>query len=424
MSLSPQVWAALFVGLLAVSGLVSVLAALLERSSTIRLSHWVEEAGGRLRALYDRPRRFEAFRFLLTGASFVLPAGLVVLVLLAPWGPAIRSWSLGALALVMVALELANRSLVRKDPEAALSRLTRLYRLAILILAPVLPLLSPLMPNLAQDASEEEEDEASEQEIEAYIDVGTREGILDDDDGALLRSVVDFGDTRVRSVMTPRIDMLCAPTSSTFEELVTIFVESTHSRLPLFENSIDNVVGLLHIRDLLRALQDGEDASSPSIAKDLAKEVWFVPESKPLNEVLKELQARRQQLAVVVDEYGGTSGLVTIEDLLEEIVGDIVDQDEDLPPQMREEGEGRWRFDGRMRIDELARVFDLTLDDESVDTVGGMVFSAFGYVPAKGETVDIHGLRFTVEQVQDRRIKRVLAEEVAVSELEEVLDAG
>jgi magnesium and cobalt exporter, CNNM family len=415
-----QTWI-LAVGLMvAALGTTSVLGALLERSNPIRLSHWVEKAGGRLRTLYDRPRRFEAFRFLMTLSCLFLLGALVALVVISPWGALARWWMLAGLTLLMAVLELVNRRVVRKDPETALNGLTRLYRLAVLVFAPALPLLGPLMPNTANEDSEEEEDEASEQEIEAFIDVGTREGILDDGDGALLRSVVDFGDTRVRSVMTPRIDMLCAPADSTLEELITIFVESTHSRIPLYESSIDHIVGLLHIRDLLRAIRNGDGQP----ARNLAKEVWFVPESRALDEVLKELQERRQQLAVVVDEYGGTSGLVTIEDLLEEIVGDIVDQDEEAPPQMLEESAGRWRFDGRVRIDELARIFDLTLDDDSVDTVGGMVFSAFGYVPAKGDTVDVHGLRLTVEKVHGRRIQSVLVEAVPVKDVEEVLDAG
>ncbi len=400
----------------------SVLAALLERPSPIRLSHWMDEAGGRLEKLYESPRRFEAFRFLLsTGAKL---SAVALGVLLAQVRPTTLPISAPVLALLVVgsllsATELLNRRLVRRDPEGALQGLTTAYRMVLVPTLPLVSLLAPFMPNGEMERKEEDEDEISDQELDAFIDVGTREGILDPEESELVRSVVDFGDTWVRSVMTPRIDIVCAPVSESLEDLATVFVESTHSRIPLFDNTIDQIVGSLHLRDLMRGLRSQDMPS----ARDLVKPILFVPESKPLGEVLKELQEGRQQMAVVVDEYGGTSGLVTIEDLLEEIVGEIVDQDEELPPQALALAGGGWRLDGRIRIDELARIFDLTLEDESVDTVAGMVFSAFGYVPEVGETLDIGGLHFVVEEVSDRRIQTVRVEALQEPREPEVVDA-
>ncbi len=399
--------------LLLFAGLSSVLAVLLERSSPIRLSHWAEESGGRLRAVYSRPRRFEAFRFLLSVAARLSLLAAVVFVAISPLPPlgALPAvvWVTLAIGFGVALLELLNRRLVRNDPEAALTTLTRLYGLALACCRPLLPVVSALMPDTELERpGEEDDEEASEQEIEAFIDVGTREGVLDNVDSELVRGVVDFRLTRARSVMTPRIDVVCAPVESSLEELLQIFVESTHTRIPLYESSIDQIVGVLHLRDLIR----GQRAAEPPAPRELVKPVLYVPESRPLDEVLKELQERRQQLAVVVDEYGGTAGILTIEDLLEEIVGEIVDQDEEMPPQATQLEDGSWRFDGRIRIDELARVFDLTLDDESVDTLGGMLFNVFGYVPRDGESIEAHGLRFTVEEVVDRRIQLVRVEEV------------
>jgi CBS domain containing-hemolysin-like protein len=401
---------------------VTLLSALVQRSSAIRIRHWVEESGGRLRALFDHPRRFEAFRFLLGLGAIWSPVllGLAILLAQGSWTPAALVWAAGVPMVLGGLVEWLSRHLVHKDPEAALRRLTIPYRLALTLCTPLLPLLALAMPTATEDEDTEDEDEISEQEIEAFIDVGTREGILDVKDGVLVRSVVDFGETRVRSVMTPRIDLLCAPVSTSPQEMVRVFIDSTHSRIPIYEDSIDHIIGVLHIRDLLRGLQD---PSQPT-TRDLVKPVWFVPESKALDEVLLELQERRQQMAVVVDEYGGTSGLVTIEDLLEEIVGDIVDQDEELPPQMEQLSDGSWQFDGRVRIDELSRIFDLTLDTDSVDTVGGMIFSAFGYVPDQGEVIEAHGLRFTVEEVRHRRIHRVQVQEIARVEAQEVSNGG
>ena len=278
---------------------------------------------------------------------------------------------------------------------------------------PAVVLLTPLLPQAVfQRRDDEEPDEASEREIEAFIAVGTREGILEPEEGEMVRGVMDFGDTRVRSIMTPRIDMVCAAGDLSLDELADLFVESSHSRVPIYEGNIDNIVGILNLRDLVRALRSD---SSPRVQR-LMKPVVAVPETTPLSEVLQRLQRHRQQIALVVDEYGGTSGLVTVEDLLEEIVGEIVDEDDELPPAREPLAGGGWRFDGRMRVEELEELFDLELDDEPYDTVGGMIFSAFGHVPDEGEEIEVQGLRIVVEKVEDRRIQTIQVAALASSE--------
>ncbi|HEV7518867.1 MAG TPA: CBS domain-containing protein, partial [Thermoanaerobaculia bacterium] len=286
--------------LLPLAVLVSTLSALLERSGPIRLRHWAEEAGGRLRALYDSPVRFGVFRYLLSFLARILPIGLYLLLaaLLAALGlPHPHGWALFLLLLLLAGAEAGNRSLVGHDPERALRRLTRTYRVALLVLGPLVAALSPLVPERAigrrDERSEGVEGEASDEEIEAFIDVGTREGILEPQTGEMLWSLVDFVDTQARSVMTPRIDIVCAPLESSFAALAERFIDSGHSRLPIFEGSIDRIVGILHIRDLLRALQ----ASERPRVRDLLKPPLFIPETKPLGELLKELQSRFQQVA-------------------------------------------------------------------------------------------------------------------------------
>src|SRR6185436_17756471 len=196
--------------------------------------------------------------------------------------------------------------------------------------------------------------------IEAFIDVGTREGILEPEQGEWLWSIVDFRDTQVRSVMTPRIDMVCAPIEASLDTLAERFIESGHSRIPLHEGSIDHVVGILHIRDVLRALRLPE----PTPVREMIKPPLFIPETKALGELLKELQARFQQVAIVVDEYGGTAGMVTVEDLLEEIVGEIMDEHEALVAELEPVSEGIWRLDGRAHVELLDELFGVDLDDE------------------------------------------------------------
>ena len=305
---------------------------------------------------------------------------------------------------------MTNRILVDRDAEGALRQLTFLYRGTYVLLAPLVAVLAPLVPAAAPDdgGEDDEEDDASDEEIEAFIDFGTREGILEGDEGEMVWGIVDFSDTPVRSVMTPRIDIVCALVDSDLDELANRFLDSGHSRLPLYEGSIDKIVGVLHIRDLLRGLR--ADPRPP--AGELAKAPFYVPETKPLGELLKEMQTRFEQLAIVLDEYGGTAGLVTLEDLIEEIVGEIVDDHEDVEPAPEPLPGGGWRLDGRTHVSTLDDLFGIDLEEEPYETVGGLVLSALGQVPEAEQTVEIHGLRLTVEQVENRRVLSARVERV------------
>jgi len=388
--------------------LFAVLSALLERSGPIRLRQWAEDAGGGLRRLYDVPVRFGVFRFLLSLLSRLIPIVLVLALgqLLQVWNRKYPFlWSFAVVAVLVAAIEASNRALLARDPERALRALTRFYRVALFLLSPLVALLAPLVPSSHLERDENEED-ATDEEIEAFIDVGTREGILEPEQGEWLWSIVDFRDTQVRSVMTPRIDMVCAPIEASLETLAERFVESGHSRIPLFEDSIDHVVGILHIRDVLRAIRLPE----PPPVRELIKPPLFIPETKALGELLKELQARFQQVAIVVDEYGGTAGLVTVEDLIEEIVGEIMDEHEALVAELEPLEDGSWRLDGRAHIDLLDELFQVEVENPEYETVAGLIFTSLGHVPQVGETVDCFGLRFTVEAVADRRIQTVRVE--------------
>jgi CBS domain containing-hemolysin-like protein len=388
--------------------LFAVLSALLERSGPIRLRQWAEDAGGNLRRLYDAPVRFGVFRFLLSLFSRLIPIILVLALaqLLQVWNRRFPFfWAFGFVAMLVAFVEASNRALLARDPERALRALTRLYRMALVLLSPFVALLAPLVPSSRLERDENEED-ATDEEIEAFIDVGTREGILEPEQGEWLWSIVDFRDTQVRSVMTPRIDMVCAPVEASLDTLAERFIESGHSRIPLYEDSIDHVVGILHIRDVLRAIRLPE--ATP--VRELIKPPLFIPETKALGELLKELQARFQQVAIVVDEYGGTAGLVTVEDLIEEIVGEIMDEHEALVAELEPLEGGGWRLDGRAHIELLEELFQVEVEDPEYETVAGLIFTSLGHVPQVGETAERFGLRFTVEAVADRRIQTVRVE--------------
>jgi CBS domain containing-hemolysin-like protein len=384
--------------------LFGFLTALAERSGPIRLRHWLEEAGGRLRSLHDHPARFSVFRFTLNMFAKLGPLALFAAVAeaLAAAGSEWVFLPAGVVvALVIAASEGASRALLGSDPEEALRRLTGVYRLLLLLLWPLVVIAAPLArrrPELEEPTPEDEE--ASEEEVEAFIDVGTREGILEPEDRDLVWGVVDFGDTQVRSVMTPRVDIVSASVEEPLERLAEIAVATSVSRLPLYRGSVDHIVGILHIRDLFA----GYLASPRPPAAELAKPPLLVPGTKLLGDLLKEFQARRQQMAMVIDEFGGTEGLVTVEDLVEEIVGEIDDEYDEAEPENLLLEDGSLRLDGRAAIEALDEFFDWRPEDTSSETVGGLVSGIFGYVPQAGEQLDLDGLSFEVERADERRI--------------------
>ncbi|MCH7666581.1 MAG: HlyC/CorC family transporter [Acidobacteria bacterium] len=400
------------------SVLFQVLAAMLDRPGPIRVRHWAEEAGGKLEELYAAPPKFEAFRYLLSFLSKSLPIALTlsVVALSRTRGAGERgamAWGVGIAVAVLLVTEVFNRVFVGNRAEQVLRRLTPTYRLVRWILGPLVPLISPIV----RAASEENGDfgvpgdEVSDGEIEAFLDVGAKEGIIEPDEGDLILRVIDFGDSIVKSVMTPRIDMVCAPATTGLDDLIGLFLESRHSRIPLYVDSVDDIRGVLHIRDVLAASQEHR----PPAPRSLAREAFIVPETKPLTELLREMQAGHHQMAIVVEEYGGTAGLVTVEDLVEEIVGEIVDEHEEGEVGAKQLEGGGWRLEGMTSLDAVEDLFDVELDDEPYETVGGLIFGYLGDLPEVGATIEAHGLRFVVEKVGERRVDRLRIERVADS---------
>jgi CBS domain containing-hemolysin-like protein len=412
---APCLWLALF--LLAALPLLSLATVLLERSGPIRLRHWVEETGGRLRRLWEDPARFGLYRYLLNITAKLLPLALCVALGTAGERMGIARpylYAVAAVALVVALSEIAGRRLLRKSPEGALASLTWVYRGAFYVFSPVVGLLGPLLGtprDLVDDR--DEDDEASEEEVEAFIEVGTQEGILEPEDRDLVWGVVDFGDTQARSVMTPRVDMVCGRITDSLDRLAEIFTESEYSRLPLYRDSVDQIVGVLHLRDLFRALRT---APRPAL-ESIVQTPYFIPGTKHLGELLKELQARRQQMAIVLNEFGGTEGLVTIEDVIEEIVGEIADEHDDEQPENRLLEDGSLLLDGRAPLDTLDEFFGVTPAEDGYETVGGLLSGISGKVPAAGSTLYHSGLQFDVEKADDRRVLAVRVRRPGMKEI-------
>ncbi len=381
--------------------LFAVLSALLERSGLIRLRHWAEEAGGGLRRLYDQPARFDGFRFLVTTVAHGMP----LLVVMALWiflsQYIAGAWwvALLAVALLTLVTEWVSRRLVELHAESALRALTLPMRFVHAVTRPLLWVLQYFVPE-AETNEEEDDDEASEEEIDAFIDVGRREGILEPEEEEWVRSIVDFGDSQVRSVMTPRVEIKSVASEASLEELARAFLEWKHARLPVHGHSIDQIVGILHIRDLFEAIHNEVDTD----AATLANTPHYVPETKPLRDLLEELQKLQQQMAIVIDEYGGVAGLVTMEDLVEEIVGEIADEHERPRRHQVRIDEDSWRVRGRTPLEDLGEIFELDFDDLPYETVSGLICGELGYVPKPGAEVESHGLCFEIEEADERRI--------------------
>ena len=258
---------------------------------------------------------------------------------------------------------------------------------------------------IAEDGVEEEEDDDSG-DLQALIDVGEAEGILEEEEGELIHSIIEFGDTRVSEVMTPRPDIVAVAVTTTVREARDVMVDSKYSRLPVYREQIDNVEGLIYVRDLLQCWADGREVES---IKPLIRSVYFVPETKPVAELLEEMQKAHVQLSMVVDEYGGVCGLVTVEDILEEIVGEI--EDEDIAGEELEdivEGQaGSYVVLASTEIGKIERLFDMEIEADDFTTIAGLVINESEKVPAVGELLTIRGLEVEVLDADERRILRV-----------------
>lgn len=256
-----------------------------------------------------------------------------------------------------------------------------------------------------QENGEEELEQATTDDIQALIDVGEAEGILEEEEGELIHSIIEFGDTRVGEVMTPRPDIVALPATATVREARDVIIESKYSRLPVYRDQIDNVEGFIYVRDLLQCWAEGQE--SEPIAP-LVRPVYFVPETKSVAELLEEMQKANVQLSMVIDEYGGVAGLVTVEDILEEIVGEI--EDEDIggdEEEIVESSDGGYEVLGSTEIGKIERLFDMEIEDDDFTTIAGLVINESGKVPRSGEHLSFRGLEVEVLEADERRIGRL-----------------
>lgn len=307
--------------------------------------------------------------------------------------------------------------ITQNDPQRALQRL----RLPLQVLWPLLGAVAhplyralralqrepdppPLTPKEVESSAAADEDQ-----LQAFLDVGEEEGIIEQEEGEMIQTIIRFSDRTVVEVMTPRPKIIAVEANATIEQVRDLMIESKYSRLPVYREQIDNIEGVIYVRDLLKFWASGETGRK---ALEIARrQLYEVPESKPIDDLLREMQKAKAQMAVVIDEYGGLAGLVTLEDLIEEIVGEIEDEDEPEPQatevEILKEAEDLCVVRGDVEIGKIEKEFGVELAADDFTTVAGLVINQLGYLPVVGESLEFRGLQFEVLEADERRVSRL-----------------
>jgi putative hemolysin len=278
-------------------------------------------------------------------------------------------------------------------------------------LGPLIKLLTGVTSAITRmfGANVTDEAQITAEELRLIVERGGEQGVLEAEEEQMINSIIELGERRLHEVMVPRIAIVALPASTTLDDAIDKVVDEGHSRIPVYEESIDEVLGILYAKDLLPILKT-PSRERPEL-RSLLRAPVFVPESMTIDDLLHEFQRRKVHIAIILDEYGGTAGLVTIEDLLEEIVGEIQDEYDTEEPMIVRLSDDEARVDGRADVDDLAELFDTELgleDEDEYDTVGGLIYHRIGGVPAPGDVVEVDGLHLTVESTDGRRVGKVL----------------
>jgi putative hemolysin len=412
----------LLLGGLLLEMLLAATRAAFVNSHPARLKAMQEEglsgAGLMVRVASDASRLILSLRAALSIGRLVV-VGLALVVYARPFPPtdstslvAIGAILLG-IGLLMGLLEFLAENIAQRKPERFALRLAPIAFVLVSLLAPVGWLMLRVAGWIAGVTDEHAHPLVTEEEIMTLVDAGEEEGVIEEEEKAMIYSIFQLADTLAREVMVPRIDMLALDEGTSLIEATETLLNTGHSRAPVFSGTVDNIIGLLYAKDLLAAWREG---SQDQTVRHLCREAYFVPEAKKVDDLLAEMQANRIHMAVVVDEYGGTAGLVTIEDLVEEIVGEIRDEydfAEELPFQILQEGE--YLFSGRIDIDDVNQITEAQLPKVNSETLGGFIYSQLGKVPIRGEVVEAGGLQLVVEEVSGRRIRKVRAHRIQSS---------
>ena len=359
------------------------------------------------------------FRFAITTTIQILLITFTVIVVIA-----ITRYTLDRTAILFYSLliglsatiifrQFLPRVLVRNNPESVLLLVLPivrpLYSLAAMIASPFATLFrsreqQQKFESTVTPDSSDEKNEDDDEDIQAFLEVGEAEGILEEGEREMIESMVEFAETRIGEIMTPRTEICAIPADATFRAARDLIIDQKYSRIPVYRESIDNIEGVIYVRDLLQVWADGGKEDQP--IGNLLRDPFFVPETKTAADLLKKMQVDHVQIAVVVDEYGGVAGVVTVEDLIEEIVGEIEDEDieDEEIIEIIEGRDGYFDVLGSTEVDKIERLFEIDLEDGDYSTMAGLVTSEAGHVPKIGETLTIHGLEVEILRADEKRV--------------------
>ncbi len=299
--------------------------------------------------------------------------------------------------------EIVPKSYAAYNPEKFLLKFGRVLVFFVKLLSPLVVIFTVISKRIVKSFGGEVTfgKEVTQEDLVAMVEAGEEEGIIEKEEKEIIASVFEFGETTVREIMVPRVDMKCISIDASLDEARELIVKTGHSRIPVYEGNIDNIVGILHAKDLLR-YNNGEVT-----LREIIREPLFIPENKKLDDLLREFREKKIQIAIVVDEYGGTAGMVTIEDILEELVGEIMDEFDVEEAPLLKLDETQAIVDARMTIKDVNEALEINLPEEEVDTVGGLVFNMLGRVPKVGDKVELEDALLQVEKMRGRRILKV-----------------
>jgi len=398
------------VALVPLAGFFAMVDASLSHVSRARVGQLERDGvrgAARLRAVVDDAPRHISLLLLLQVGAELLATTLVALVSVDRFGVGWRAVLLAAGVMTVVSFVLVGvgpRTLGRQHAYPVALRTAGLTHGLVRVLGPLTRLLILLANALTPGRGYRQGPFASEVELREMVDLAEKGGSVEHGERDMIHSVFELGDTIAREVMVPRTEVVWIERHKTARQALALALRSGFSRIPVIGDNVDDIIGIAYLKDLVRRSQDPREGDRPVRVEEVMRSATFVPESKPVDELLREMQALRTHIAVVIDEYGGTAGLVTIEDILEEIVGEIADEyDVEERPTVEDLGDGTARVTARLSVEDLSGLFHVELPTDEVETVGGLLAQALGRVPIPGASVCVNGLELTAESAGGRR---------------------
>lgn len=394
------------------AGVLAAVDAALSSFSRARARELVEEqrtGASRLVTILDEPARYLNCVLLMRVVCETAAIVLVTLAVIGLVAVALPFWALICIAILAlafvnyIAIGVGPRTMGRQHAEAIALASALPVMAAEWLLGPIPRLLIAIGNALTPGRGFRTGPFASEVELRELVDLAVDADVIESDESRMIQSVFELGDTVVREVMVPRTDLVFIEHSKTLRQTMSLCLRSGYSRLPVIDESLDDVLGMAYLKDVTRRVFDNHTAESVERVESIMRPCLYVPDSKKAADLLREMQAGRTHVAIVVDEYGGTAGMVTIEDIVEEIVGEIADEYDTETPEVVELADGAYRVNSRCDIDDLAELFDVRIPDEDVDSVGGLLAKHLGMVPIPGSSVEVSGLLLRAEGPTGRR---------------------